>query len=158
MSCQLNKWVDLTQTEDYLYSKHLIHISVQNVSKYRTENMDEKSLNGLVQNRNIGENRWTRQNPVTKSKSKKIQSTNSCSDLIAKVAQFEQFGCSKIMIVAMRYPNILLIHLYNFSNNLLLLLWTPIWSMGKLWGNFTDCLSRNQYIFTLIIHCVTWTM
>ena len=82
----------------------------------------KKSLNGLVQNRNIGENPCTRENPVTKSKSKKMQSTNSCIDLIAKVTQFVKFGCSKIMIVAMRYPNILLIHLYNFSNNLLLLL------------------------------------
>lgn len=103
----------------------------------------QKSLNGLVQNRNIAENPCTRENPVTKSKSNKMQSTNSCIDLIAKVAQFVQFGCCKIMIVAMRYPNILLIHLYNFSNNLLLLLWTPIWSTGKLWGNFTDRLSRN---------------
>ena len=76
----------------------------------------QKSLNGLVQNRNIGEIPCTRENPVTKSKSKKMQSTNSCIDLIAKVAQFVQFGCSKIMMVAMRYPNILLIHLYNFSN------------------------------------------
>ena len=76
----------------------------------------QKSLNGLVKNRNIGENPCTKENPVTKSKSKKMHSTNSCIDLIAKVAQF---GCGKIMIVAMRYPNILLIHLYNFSNNLL---------------------------------------
>ena len=158
MSCQLNKWVDLTQTEDYLYSKHLIHFCTECVQIQNRKHGCKKSLNGLVQNRNIGENPCTRENPVTKSKSKKMQSTNSCIDLIAKVAQFVKFGCSKIMIVAMRYPNILLIHLYNFSNNLLLLLWTPIWSTGKLWGNFTDCLSRNQYIFTMIIHCVTWTM
>lgn len=80
----------------------------------------QKGLNGLVQNRNIGENPCTRENQVTKSRSKKMQSTNYCSDLIAKATQFVKFGCSKIMITAMRYPNILLIHLYNFSLLLLL--------------------------------------
>lgn len=80
----------------------------------------QKGLNGLVQNRNIGENPCTRENQVTKSRSKKMQSTNYCSDLIANATQFVKFGCSKIMITAMRYPNILLIHLYNFSLLLLL--------------------------------------
>ena len=110
----------------------------------------QKSLNGLVQNRNIGEIPRARENPVTKRKSKKMQSTNSCSDLIAKVAQFVQFGYSKIMIIAMRYTNILLIHLYNFS------IYYCYEHQFHQWGNFKDCLHKNQYVFT-IMHCVSWT-
>ena len=93
----------------------------------------QKSLNGLVQNRNIGEIPRARENPVTKRKSKKMQSTNSSSDLIAKVAQFVQFGCSKIMIVAMRYTNILLIDLYNFS------IYYCYEHQFDQWENFKDC-------------------
>lgn len=104
----------------------------------------QKSSNGLVQNGNIGEIPCTRENPVTKSKSKKMQSTNSCSDLIAKVAQF---GCSKIIIVAMRYPNILLLHPYNFSN------YYCYEHQFDQWGNFKDCLSKNQYIFYYYALC-----
>lgn len=94
----------------------------------------------------------TRENPVTKSKTKYMQSTNSCGNLIVKVAQFVQFGCSKIMIVAMRYPNILLIHLYNFSN------YYCYEHQFDQWRNFKGRLSRNQYILTMITHCVSWTM